>query len=57
LPVTPTNKDYTFITFDGATQLKASYSLSGNLITFSENTTNSSNVALLFIVLANFDII
>ena len=47
LPVTPTNKDYTFITFDGATQLKASYSLSGNLITFSEAPLVGENIEII----------
>ena len=47
LPVTPINKDYTFITFDGATQFKSSYSLTGNLITFSEAPLVGENIEII----------
>ena len=36
LSVSPSSKDYTFVNFDGTAQLRSSYSLSGNILTFTE---------------------
>jgi hypothetical protein len=44
LSVTPITKNYTSITIEGTSQLKDSYSLSGNIITFSEAPLNGDNV-------------
>jgi len=44
LSVTPSSKDYTIITFDGAVQLRSSYSLAANTITFTEAPLNGENV-------------
>jgi hypothetical protein len=44
LSTTPSSKDYTIITFDGAVQLRSSYSLAANTITFSEAPLNGENV-------------
>ena len=58
LSVTPVTKNYTFITFDGATQLKDSYSLSGNIITFTEAPLNGENIEVVSFtngVITSFD--
>jgi len=58
LSVTPVTKNYTFITFDGATQLKDSYSLSGNIITFTEAPLNGENIEVISFtngVITSFD--
>ena len=44
LSVTPSSKDYTIITFDGAVQLRSSYSLAANTITFTEAPLSGENV-------------
>jgi hypothetical protein len=44
LSVTPSSKDYTIITFDGAVQLRSSYSLTANTITFTEAPLNGENI-------------
>ena len=46
LSVTPVTKNYTFITFDGTSQLRDSYTLSGNIITFSEAPLNGENIEI-----------
>ena len=44
LSTTPSSKDYTIITFDGAVQLRSSYSLTANTITFTEAPLNGENI-------------
>jgi hypothetical protein len=44
LSATPPNENYTFVNIDGILQLKSSYSLSGNIITFSEAPSNGASI-------------
>jgi hypothetical protein len=44
LSVSPSSKDYTFVNFDGTVQLRSSYSLSGNTITFTEAPLAGENI-------------
>jgi hypothetical protein len=44
LSATPPNENYTFVNIDGILQLKSSYSLSNNILTFSEAPSNGASI-------------